>query len=139
MGCAISRVAFAIRLLRTYSLALSGVTALSACSDTDYLPDTLYFPPGLDVEYHGVKAKLYGTSQCAQGGLTGHSCLIFPPHAPKAVATLVTPDGVESIDVIARVSLDNPVVYEIWDSRGYKLLETTGRHDDQANISLIGG
>lgn len=139
MRCAISRMAFAIRQLRAYSLALAApLPLMSACSDVQYLPDTLFFQPGLDVEYRGVKAKLYGSSQCAQDGLTGHSCLIFPPHLPNSVASLVTPHGVESIDVIARVNPENPVVYEILDSRCHLLLEPTGRHDENANISLCG-
>lgn len=139
MRCAISRVAFAIRQLRAYSLALAApLPLMSACSDAQYLPDTLFFTPGLEVEYRGVKAKLYGSSQCAQDGLADRSCLISPPHSPNSVASLVTPHGVESIDVIARVNPENPVVYEILDSRCHLLLETTGRHDENENISLCG-
>lgn len=139
MRCAISRVAFAIRQLRAYSLALAApLPLMSACSDAQYLPDTLFFTPGLEVEYRGVKAKLYGSSQCAQDGLAGRSCLISSPHSPNSVASLVTPHGVESIDVIARVNPENPVVYEILDSRCHLLLETTGRHDENENISLCG-
>lgn len=139
MRCAISRVAFAIRQLRAYSLDLAApLPLMSACSDAQYLPNTLFFTPGLEVEYRGVKAKLYGSSQCAQDGLAGRSCLIFPPHSPNSVASLVTPHGVESIDVIARVNPENPVVYEILDSRCHLLLETTGRHDENENISLCG-
>lgn len=139
MRCAISRVAFAIRQLRAYSLALAApLPLMSACSDAQYLPDTLFFTPGLEMEYRGVKAKLYGSSQCAQDGLAGRSCLISPPHSPNSVASLVTPHGVESIDVIARVNPENPVVYEILDSRRHLLLETTGRHDENENISLCG-
>lgn len=139
MRCAISRVAFAIRQLRAYSLALAApLPLMSACSDAQYLPDTLFFTPGLEMEYRGVKAKLYGSSQRAQDGLAGRSCLISPPHSPNSVASLVTPHGVESIDVIARVNPENPVVYEILDSRRHLLLETTGRHDENENISLCG-
>ena len=63
--------------------ALAAAFVLSGCFDEHALPETLMFPPGIDIEYLGKPAKLYGTSQCAQGQLTGNSCLIFPPPHTK--------------------------------------------------------
>ena len=70
--------------------ALAAAFVLSGCFDEHALPETLMFPPGIDIEYLGKPAKLYGTSQCAQGQLTGNSCLIFPPHEPRATGVILS-------------------------------------------------
>lgn len=116
--------------------ALAAAFALAGCWDESSLPDTLMFPPGLDIQYQGHSAKLYGTAQCAQGQLTGNSCLIFPPHAPRATGIIITAQQVHEVPLTARLHPHDPTRYQVLDPKGQPLLQTTGRHDEQANIDI---
>lgn len=111
--------------------------ALVGCFDDDMLPDTLYFPPGLSIQYHGEPAKLYGTAQCAQGQLTGHSCLIFPPHKPSVTGIIIRANDVQEMQLTAQRDPDNPVQFLITDPHGTRVLTTTGRHDEFGNMELM--
>lgn len=109
---------------------------LTGCFEKSPLQDTLMFPPGVDIQYHGQPAKLYGTSQCAQGTLTGNTCLIFPPHLATASGVIIS--GQQAVEVQLKVRKDpaNPVYYIIEDQFGTHVLSTTGRHDEYGNIDI---
>ena len=116
--------------------ALAAAFVLSGCFDEHALPETLMFPPGIDIEYLGKPAKLYGTSQCAQGQLTGNSCLIFPPHEPRATCVILSGQQVREVALTAIRDPQDPVRFIVQDAQGRRLLSTTGRHDEHANIQL---
>lgn len=115
---------------------MAATFVLSGCVDEEALPDTLMFPPGVDIQYQGQPAKLYGNSQCAQGQLTGHSCLIFPPHQPAATGVLIQDQRIMQLQLKARRDPADPVRFVVEDEHGNRLLSTTGRHDEQANINI---
>lgn len=117
------------------ALLMAAVT-LTACSDTPSLPDTLMFPPGLQVEYLGQPGKLYGTSQCAQGHLTGNTCLVFPPHDPQSKAVIISGSRVHELQLFARVDPHNPVQFIVVDEQDRRILSTNGRHDEYGNIEI---
>ena len=116
--------------------AIASVVVMSGCDNREFLPDTLMFPPGIDIQYQGSPAKLYGTSKCAQGQLTGNSCLIFAPENPKAVGVIVSKSQVHQVELSARRDPHDPVRFVVEDDKGQRLLSTTGRHDEQANIAI---
>lgn len=116
--------------------AIAGTLFLAACSKPEMLPDTLMFPPGTDIEYQGQPAKLYGTSQCAQGQLTGNSCLIFPPEKPQATGVIIAQQQVYQVKLSARRDPTDPVQFLVEDEKGQRILSTTGRHDHRANIGI---
>lgn len=115
---------------------LAAAFVLTGCFEEPVLQDTLMFPPGLDIQYHGQPAKLYGTSQCVQGTLTGNTCLIFPPHRSEASGVIIS--GNQAVDVQLKVRKDpaNPVYYILEDQFGNTVLSTTGRHDEYGNIDV---
>ena len=119
-----------------YWAALATAVALTGCVDESPLEDTLMFPPGLDIQYLGQPAKLYGTAQCVQGQLMGHSCLIFPPHKAHAAGTILSGKQVYDVDLTVRKDPANPIYYRIEDQRGQLVLSTTGRHDTYGNIDV---
>ena len=98
---------------------------------------SLYFAPGLSIQYHGEPAKLYGTAQCAQGQLTGNSCLIFPPHKPSVTGIIIRANDVQEMQLTAQRDPDNPVQFLITDPHGTRVLTTTGRHDEFGNMELM--
>ena len=116
--------------------ALATTLVLTGCVDESPLQDTLMFPPGLDIRYHGQPAKLYGTSQCAQGTLTGHTCLIFPPDKPKAEGLIIS--GKQALPVQLKVRQDphNPIYYIVEDEHGEHVVTSSGRHDEYGNIDI---
>ena len=119
-----------------YMAAAASALALAGCLNQETLPDSLMFPPGMDIEYQGRAAKLYGNAQCAQGKLTGNSCLIFAPENPRAVGVIVSKDQVHQLELFARRDPQDPVRFVVEDAKGQRILSTTGRHDEYANISL---
>ena len=126
-----------MRLLWKSSAWLMAAAALTGCWNEDpHLPDTLYFPPGTTVQYLGHVAKLYGHAQCAQGQLTGHTCLIFPPHSPRADALIVGADQAWEVQLTARQDPANPLEFVITDKAGREVLRTNGRHDEVGNIDI---
>lgn len=90
----------------------------------------------MDITYQGQPAKLYGTSQCAQGQLTGNSCLIFPPHQPSATGVILSGQRVYQVQLTARQDPQNPVMFIIEDEKARRILSTTGRHDEYGNIDI---
>lgn len=120
-------------------VALATTFVVSGCLDNASLPDTLMFPPGVDITYQGQPAKLYGTSQCAQGQLTGNSCLIFPPHQPSATGVILSGQRVYQVQLTARQDPQNPVMFIIEDEKARRILSTTGRHDEYGNIDIRPG
>lgn len=123
--------------MRDLKVALLAATwVLTACSESPTLPDTLMFPPGLSVQYLGQPGKLYGTSQCAQGSLTGHTCLIFPPHDPQSQAVIVSGSQMHALQLFAKVDPANPVQFIVVDAQDRRILTTTGRHDEYGNIEI---
>lgn len=119
-----------------YWAAVATALVLTGCFEESPLEDTLMFAPGLDIEYLGQPAKLYGTSQCAQGQLMGHTCLIFPPHKPQAQGVIISGKRLYEVDLKVRKDPANPVYYRIEDQRGRLVLSTTGRHDEEGNIDI---
>ncbi|MDO4592582.1 MAG: hypothetical protein Q4B46_07255 [Comamonadaceae bacterium] len=115
---------------------LAATLILAGCSEKETLPDTLMFPPGLDIQYQGQAAKLYGTAKCAQGQLTGNSCLIFPPERPEATGIIIAKQQVYQVELQARRDPQDPVRFVIEDAKGQRIFSTTGRHDEHANIQL---
>lgn len=124
-----------MRFVKVALLAAAALT-LGACSEPTPLGDTLMFPPGINVQYLGKPGKLYGISQCAQGSLTGHTCLIFPPHDPQSQAVIINGSTVHELQLFAKVDPHNPVQYLVVDAQNRTVLTTTGRHDEQGNIDL---
>ena len=122
--------------MRFVYLAAVAALVLSACSKEVHLPDTLKFSPGTPITYRGQAAKLYGRAQCAEGQLTGHSCLIFHPHAPQAKGMVVTNNKVYELDLQARQDPQDPHLFIVEDTQGRHLFRTTGRHDEYANIDI---
>lgn len=116
--------------------AIAATFVLAGCFEEASLPGTLMFPPGLDITYQGKPAKLYGTSQCAQGQLTGNSCLIFPPHQPSATGVILTEQRVYQVQLTARQDPKNPVLFIVEDEQARRILSTTGRHDEYGNIDI---
>lgn len=94
------------------------------------------FPPGLSVQYQGQTGKLYGTSKCAQGSLSGHTCLIFPPHAPQSQAVIIIGNKAHELELFAKVDPSNPVQFIVVDAQNRRILTTTGRHDEYGNIEI---
>lgn len=122
---------------KTAGLVLAAAAVLSGCgAEEAMLPDTLYFAPGTPISYFGKPAKLYGTEQCVQGQLMGHSCLIFPPHRPTAKAVIIADGQVQELSVTARRDPQNPVLFVIQDEKGQRLLTTTGHSEEMANIDF---
>ena len=119
-----------------YLAALAATVVLTGCFDESPLDDTLMFPPGIDINYLGKPAKLYGTSQCAQGQLTGNSCLIFPPHQPSATGVILSEQRVYQVQLTARQDPKNPVLFIVEDEQARRILSTTGRHDEYGNIDI---
>ena len=109
---------------------------LTGCLEESPLQDTLMFPPGLDIQYHGQAAKLYGTSQCAQGALTGHTCLIFVPHRTEAQGVIINGQHALQVQLTVRKDPSNPVYYLVEDQFGALVVSTTGRHDEYGNIDI---
>lgn len=123
--------------MRLHHLSVFVTTlALLGCSDPAPLDDTLLFPPGVDIQYRGQPAKLYGTSQCAQKQLTGHTCLIFPPHAPQADGVILSGKKVFEVQLTARKDPKNPVYYIVEDQNGEHVVTSSGRHDEFGNIDI---
>ena len=122
--------------MRFLYLAASAALVLAACSKEVHLPDTLKFSPGTPITYRGQPAKLYGRAQCAEGQLTGHSCLIFHPHAPHAKATVVTSTKFYELELQARQDPQDPTLFIVEEAQGRHLFRTTGRHDAYANIDI---
>lgn len=117
--------------------ALATVLVLTGCLEEESpLQDTLMFPPGLDIAYLQQPAKLYGTTQCAQGQLTGNSCLIFPPHASKAGAVIISGQRIYQVQLQVRQDPNEPIYYRLEDENGNHVLSTTGRHDAYGNIDI---
>lgn len=116
--------------------ALATALVLTGCFDESPLQDTLMFPPGLDIQYHGQPAKLYGTSQCAQGTLTGHTCLIFPPDKPKAEGIIISGKHVLQVQLQVRQDPHNPIYYIVEDEHGVHVVTSSGRHDEYGNIDI---
>lgn len=116
--------------------AIAATFVVAGCGKPTMLPDTLMFPPGVDIHYQNQPAKLYGTAQCAQGKLAGNSCLIFPPENPQAIGIVITADNVYQIPLTARRDPNDPIRFLIEDDKGQRLLSTTGRHDEHANIDI---
>lgn len=116
--------------------AFATALVLTGCFDDSPLQDTLMFPPGLDIQYHGQPAKLYGTSQCAQGTLTGNTCLIFPPNRPEADGVIIS--GKQALEVQLKVRQDpsNPIYYIVEDQFGAHVVTSSGRHDEYGNIDI---
>ena len=118
-------------------LLLAATFTLGGCLfDEVMLPETLHFPPGTSITYQGKPAKLYGTEACAQGELSGHSCLIFPPNRPTSKAVIISGQRVQEIQVTAKRDPKNPSHFIVVDDQGRRLLSTTGNHDDMANIEI---
>lgn len=115
---------------------LAAALVLTGCFEESPLEDTLMFPPGVDIHYHGQPAKLYGNSQCAQGTLSGNTCLIFPPHRPHADGVIINGKHVLEVQLQVRKDPANPVYYIIEDQFGAHVLSTTGRHDEYGNIDI---
>lgn len=119
------------------SLLLAATFTLGGCLfEEAMLPDTLYFAPGTSITYQGKPAKVYGTDACAQGQLAGHSCLIFPPNRPTSTAVIVMDQRVKEVSVTAKRDPENPSHFIVVDEQGRRLLNTTGRHDEHANINI---
>lgn len=116
--------------------AALATAALSGCKEPEPLPDTLMFPPGTPITFNGQPAKLYGTSQCAQGQLTGHSCLIFHPHHPNAKGMVVVDGQVHELELIAKRDPQYPVHYLVQDQQGRTLLTSNGRNDERLNLDI---
>lgn len=117
-------------------LLLAAACILSGCQPDEMLPETLYFAPGTPVQYKGKSGKLYGTEQCSQGELAGHSCLIFPPHRPTATAVIIVGQRVQQISVTAKRDPKNPMRFIVVDDQGRRLLSTSGNNEDKANIQI---
>lgn len=117
-------------------VALSATLALTACFEKPVLNETLVFPPGLSIEYNGKPAQLYGTSQCAQGQLSGHSCLIFPPAQPEANGVIISGKQMYEVHLKVRKDPQNPVNYIVEDQNGAYVVSSTGRHDAYGNIDI---
>ena len=116
--------------------ALAATFVLTGCFSESPLKDTLMFPPGVDIEYLGQRAKLYGTSQCAQGQLTGHTCLIFSPQKPEADGIILSGKRIYEVELSVRQDPHNPIYYLIEDQKGRTVLASTGRHDEYGNIDI---
>ena len=116
--------------------ALAASFALTGCLTESPLKDTLMFPPGIDIQYRGQPAKLYGTSQCATGQLTGHTCLIFSPQKPTADGVIISGKRIHEVALSVRQDPQNPVYFLIEDQKGRTVLSTTGRHDEYGNIDI---
>ena len=116
--------------------ALAATFVLSGCLEESPLQDTLMFPPGVDIQYLGQAAKLYGTSQCAQGQLTGHTCLIFPPDKPQSAGVIISGKRAYEVRLSVRQDPKNPVYYLVEDQNGRPILSSTGRHDEYGNIDI---
>lgn len=122
---------------KSLGLAVAAAALLSGCLQEEaMLPDTLYFAPGTPITYFGKPAKLYGTEQCVQGQLTGHSCLIFPPHRPTAKAVIIEGQRVKELSLTAKRDPQNPAQFVILDDQGRRLLTTTGHNEEMANIDI---
>ena len=115
---------------------LAAALVLTGCVEEPILQDTLMFPPGVDIQYHGQPAKLYGTAQCAQGTLTGHTCLIFAPHHSEANGVIISGKHALEVQLTVRKDPANPVYYILEDQFGAPVLSTTGRHDEYGNIDI---
>lgn len=117
--------------------AIATALVLTGCwDDESLLQDTLMFPPGLDIQYLSQRAKLYGTSKCVQGTLSGHSCLIFPPRQETASGIIISGTTVHQVTLQVTQDPENPVYFLIKDSQGNHVLSTTGRHDEYGNIDV---
>lgn len=116
--------------------ALATALVLMGCEEESPFNETLMFPPGLDIQYLNQPAKLYGTAQCAQGQLTGKSCLIFPPHHAKASGVIVSGQRVYPVELRVRQDPHDPVYFRIEDTKGNHVVSTTGRHDEYGNIDI---
>lgn len=117
-------------------VAAVGILVLSGCSEREPLPDTLMFPPGMDIQYKGSSAKLYGTAKCVQGQLTGNSCLIFSPENPVATGVIIAKQKVHQVQLSARRDPHDPVRFLVEDEKGQRIFSTTGLHDEHANIAI---
>lgn len=115
---------------------LVATLALGGCLDDSPLQDTLMFPPGMDIQYQGRPAKLYGTSQCAQGQLSGHTCLIFPPNKPQASGVIISGKRAYEVQLSVRKDPGNPLYYRVEDQHGTLVISSTGRHDEYGNIDV---
>lgn len=119
------------------SLLLAATFTLGGCLfEEAMLPDTLYFAPGTSITYQGKPAKVYGSDACAQGQLAGHSCLIFPPNRPTSTAVIVMDKGVKEVSVTAKRNPENPAHFIVVDDQGRRLLDTSGNHEERANIRI---
>lgn len=125
--------------MRKISVAASvlAMSSLSGCWDDDRLPDTLLFPPGTEVVYQGQSAKIYGNSQCAQYGLTGHTCLIFSPQSSEAAATIIRDGKAMVLELKAQRDPQDPTRFVVVDTQGQRILSTSGRHDERANLRIM--
>ena len=104
---------------------LAAAFVLTGCFEKSPLTDTLMFPPGIDIQYQGKPAKLYGTSQCAQGQLSGKTCLVFPPNQPKAQGVIISGQHIYELELSVRQ-----------DPKGTPIISSTGRHDEYGNIDI---
>lgn len=109
---------------------------LTGCIEESPLDDTLMSPPGMDIQYLGKSAKLYGSAKCVQGQLSGYTCLIFPPDQPKAQATIISGQRAYEVQLSVRKDPQNPVYYIIEDQKGQHVVTSTGRHDEYGNIDI---
>ena len=119
-----------------WAIGMLAALGLSGCLEESPLQDTLMFPPGIDIEYQGQPAKLYGTSQCAQGQLSGHTCLIFPPDKPKASGLIISGKRAYEVQLSVRQDPHNPVYYLVEDQHGELVIASTGQHDEYGNIDI---
>ena len=110
--------------------------ALAACTEKSPLEDTLLFRPGVEIEYKGQPAKLYGTSQCGHVQITGNTCLIFPPHSPTAAGVIISGQKVYDVQLTVRKDPKNPIYYIVEDQNGEFVVSSTGRHDEFGNIDI---
>lgn len=119
-----------------YLAAFACAFALSACSEKSSLTDALMFPPGIDIQYQGQPAKLYGDAQCAQGQLSGHTCLIFAPHTPYANGSIISGPHIYQVKLKAFRDPHDPSLYRVEDEHGTHILSTTGRHSEHGILDV---
>lgn len=123
--------------MRLRHLAVLATTlVLTGCFDTATLDDTLMFPPGVEIQYLGAPAKLYGSSQCGQHQITGNTCTIFPPEKPKTQGVIISGNRMYEVQLTARKDPHNPVYYLVEDQNGELVISSTGRHDEFGNIDI---
>ena len=115
---------------------LAAAFVLTGCFEKSPLTDTLMFPPGIDIQYQGKPAKLYGTSKCAQGQLSGKTCLVFPPNQPKAQGVIISGQHIYELELSVRQDPKNPVYFIVQDPKGTPIISSTGRHDEYGNIDI---